>query len=136
VSANSHDSKLISKWHNSLSQSFFTADESLSVNVPVSEAQSVTVNSEVVPDSNTSPYSKVDKTGFIGFFATGIEIAIDFGHDIINKIGVQNSYGFSIILFTILGTYMIHALIDSCNNYNISEGTDTSTDKVAARIYF
>lgn len=50
-----------------------------------------------------SAYSKVDKTGFIGFFATYIEIAIDFGRSIFQKVGVQNGYGFSIILFTMLG---------------------------------
>jgi len=100
VSTSRHDAKLISKWHNSLSQSFLTADE-IAIDTPVPETPKPTTSSEVVPE-NTSPYTKVDKTGFIGFFANGIEIAIDFGHDIINKLGVQNSYGYSIILFTIL----------------------------------
>lgn len=109
VSPKTHDTKLISKWHNSLSQSFFTADEALTVDAPATEIPNAPVT-DVVPE-NASPYSKVDKTGFIGFFATGIEIAIDFGHDMINKLGVKNSYGFSIILFTILGKYLIDLLV-------------------------
>lgn len=48
-------------------------------------------------------YSKVDKTGFIGFIATYIEIAITNGKDLFNYLGLQNSYGCSIILFTLLG---------------------------------
>jgi len=46
-----------------------------------------------------NPYSKVDKTGFIGFFANYIEIAIDFGHNVLPG---KNTYGLSIILFTLL----------------------------------
>lgn len=52
--------------------------------------------------ANVSPYSKVDKTGFIGFFANFIEIAIDFGRNTFNSVGITNSYGYSIIIFTIL----------------------------------
>ena len=84
-------SDLVSKWHNSLSSSLITSDE----------AVTDTAASSVV--ENVSPYSKVDKTGFIGFFANFIEIAIDFGHNALNSIGVANSYGYSIIMFTILG---------------------------------
>lgn len=49
-----------------------------------------------------SRYATVDKSGFIGGIATGIEIAIDAGHSLLNKVGVQYSYGFSIALFTLL----------------------------------
>lgn len=63
------------------------------------------------PAADVSPYSKIDKTGFIGFFANIIEISIDFGHDIIKKIGVENSYGYAIILFTILGKFSSTDLI-------------------------
>ena len=49
-----------------------------------------------------SPYTKVDKTGFIGFFADLIEKGIDFGHFALNQAGIQYTYGFSIILFTLL----------------------------------
>ena len=85
-------SDLVSKWHNSLSSSLITSDEAVSDS---------TASSAVV--ENVSPYSKVDKTGFIGFFANFIEIAIDFGHNALNSVGVVNSYGYSIIMFTILG---------------------------------
>jgi len=51
----------------------------------------------------TNLYSKVDKTGFIGFFATYIEMAIDFGHRTLQSAGLQYTYGASIILFTLLG---------------------------------
>ena len=49
-------------------------------------------------------YTKVDKTGVIGFLATYIELAIDFGHTTLQKVGLKNTYGVSIILFTLLGT--------------------------------
>lgn len=52
-----------------------------------------------------SIYSKVDKTGVIGFIATYVEVAIDFGRSIFQKISPQNSYGFSIILFTMLSEF-------------------------------
>lgn len=86
-------SDLVSKWHNSLSSSLITSDEAVTDSTAASSAV-----------ENVSPYSKVDKTGFIGFFANFIEIAIDFGHNALNSIGVANSYGYSIIMFTILGT--------------------------------
>lgn len=50
-----------------------------------------------------SPYSKVDKTGVIGFIATYVEAAIDAGHVLMQKVGIQYSYGFSIMLFTLFG---------------------------------
>lgn len=59
-------------------------------------------NSLYIAEEAASIYSKSDKTGFIGFFATYIEIAIDFGNNLFNKIGIKNSYGYSIILFTLL----------------------------------
>lgn len=49
-----------------------------------------------------SIYSKVDKTGFIGTCADYIEQAIDLSHTLFVNMGVKNSYGFSIILFTFL----------------------------------
>jgi hypothetical protein len=55
-----------------------------------------------VPAGDVSIYSKVDKTGFIGGCANYIEQAIDLSHVLLQKLGIQNSYGFSIILFTIL----------------------------------
>lgn len=48
-----------------------------------------------------SVYSKVDKTGFIGFIADGIEKVIDFGHETLQRTGLQATYGYSIIAFTI-----------------------------------
>lgn len=62
--------------------------------------------------SDVSVYSKVDKTGFIGFFANGIEICIDFVHTLLNGIGVQYSYGISIIMFTIFGNTKSHLLMN------------------------
>lgn len=55
-----------------------------------------------VAQEAVSIYSKVDKTGFIGGLADIVEQAIDFGRNLLKDAGVQNSYGFSIILFTIL----------------------------------
>jgi YidC/Oxa1 family membrane protein insertase len=55
-----------------------------------------------VVNEGASVYTKVDKTGVIGFFATYIEKAIDLGHGIIQNFGIDNTYGYSIILFTIL----------------------------------
>jgi YidC/Oxa1 family membrane protein insertase len=49
-----------------------------------------------------SPYAKVDKEGFIGGLAAGIETAIDFGHKVLEGMGLKNTYGYSIILFTCL----------------------------------
>ena len=57
----------------------------------------------LLADEVVSVYSKVDKTGFIGFFATYIEMAIDLGNSLFETLGVNNGYGFSIILFTIFG---------------------------------
>ena len=52
-----------------------------------------------------SVYSKVDKTGFIGFIADGIEKIIDFGHETLKQTGLKSTYGFSIIAFTIFGKH-------------------------------
>ena len=62
---------------------------------------------ETVAAEAVSLYSKVDKTGFIGFLANYVEIVIDFTHNAIKGLGVENSYGFSIILFTILSKYYL-----------------------------
>ena len=53
------------------------------------------------PVGEVSIYSKVDKTGFIGFFADYIEQAIDAGHRLIQALGVKSTYGYSIVLFTV-----------------------------------
>lgn len=52
-----------------------------------------------------SVYSKVDKTGFIGFIADYIERTIDFGHSVFQGFGLNNAYGYSIILFTVFGWF-------------------------------
>jgi hypothetical protein len=51
-------------------------------------------------DEAVALYSKVEKTGFIGFFATYIEEAIDFGQKVVG------SYGVAIILFTVFGKHI------------------------------
>ena len=53
--------------------------------------------------AQVSLYSKVDKTGFIGGIASTIETVITFFHETLQKAGLENSYGVSIILFTMLG---------------------------------
>jgi hypothetical protein len=55
-----------------------------------------------------SIYSKIDKTGFIGTCADYIEQAIDLSHTLFVNLGIKNSYGFSIILFTFLSKCPIH----------------------------
>ena len=57
-------------------------------------------------DAVVSPYSKVDKTGPIGFIATYIEGAIDLFKDLLNGVGIKNGYGFSIVIFTILSKFL------------------------------
>ena len=60
-------------------------------------------DADVVPAAPAaSIYSKVDKTGFIGTCANYIEQAIDLSHTLFLNLGIKNSYGFSIILFTFL----------------------------------
>jgi len=49
-----------------------------------------------------SRFSQVDKTGVIGFFADGIEKAIDLVHSLLNGAGLEYSYGISIIILTCL----------------------------------
>ena len=71
---------------------------------------------EPVAAEAVSLYSKVDKTGFIGFLANYVEIVIDFTHNVIKGLGVENSYGFSIILFTILSKCTLKFL----SIYNLS----------------
>jgi hypothetical protein len=56
----------------------------------------------ITPAGEVSIYSKVDKTGVIGTIASYIEMAIDLSHELIQKLGVKDTYGYSIILFTIL----------------------------------
>ena len=52
-----------------------------------------------------SRFSQVDKTGVIGFFADGIEKAIDLVHSLLNGVGVEYSYGIAIIILTCLSKY-------------------------------
>lgn len=50
----------------------------------------------------SSPYTKVDKTGFIGGIADVIEKALVLGHTTLQSTGLQYTYGLTIILFTVL----------------------------------
>ena len=62
-----------------------------------------------VPDvaaAPVSPYTKVDKTGFIGTVADVMERAIDLSHDLMQKLGVKDTYGYSIILLTIFSKFI------------------------------
>ncbi len=58
-------------------------------------------SSWLLAEEAVSAYSKVDKTGFIGFFAEYIENAVDFGSNLFKGMGLKEGYGFSIILFTL-----------------------------------
>ena len=60
-------------------------------------------NSASAAAEAVSPYSKVDKTGVIGFIASYVEGAIDGGHSLLQSVGLKYSYGFSIIIFTLFG---------------------------------
>jgi len=84
-------------WHSDAMQGngLFLSDESV--------GSAIASPPPMSSSTDVSVYSKVDKTGFIGFFANGIEISIDFVHSLLNGIGVKYSYGFSIIIFTLLG---------------------------------
>lgn len=53
------------------------------------------------PDAAVSPYTKVDKTGFIGGIADVMERAIDLSHNLMQKLGIKDTYGYSIVLLTI-----------------------------------
>ena len=66
------------------------------------------IPAETVATEAASVYSKVDKTGFIGFIATYVEYAIDAGHDLFSSMGIKNNYGYSIVLFTVLGRHYFH----------------------------
>lgn len=52
--------------------------------------------------ASISPYSKVDRTGFIGSIAEQIENAITFGHKVLEGLGIKNTYGYAIVIFTLL----------------------------------
>lgn len=60
-------------------------------------------SSWLLSEEAVSVYSKIDKTGFIGFIATYIEVSIDFFRQTFNNVGIENAYGPAIILFTIFG---------------------------------
>lgn len=53
-------------------------------------------------DAAVSPYSKVDKSGFIGGIANVIEGGIDLAHNTLSSAGISGAYGISICLFTAL----------------------------------
>jgi hypothetical protein len=61
-------------------------------------------NSLMIAEEQVSRYSQVDKTGFIGFVATYVEMAIDFSRNLLQQAGIKDAYGYSIILFTVLST--------------------------------
>eukprot|EP01031_Cornospumella_fuschlensis_P029843 gene29843-36033_t len=71
------------------------------INAMHSQVSSMLTNSWFLAEEAVSAYSKVDKSGFIGFFATYIEVAIDFGRNVFRGVGIQNAYGISIIMFTL-----------------------------------
>lgn len=64
-----------------------------------------------------SIYSKIDKTGFIGTCADYIEQAIDLSHSLFVSLGIKNSYGFSIILFTFLSEFGLNHYRHSINRF-------------------
>jgi len=84
-----------------MQNSFFLSDD-LSASAITTTTSTTDITEPDISDVAASAYTKTDKTGVIGFFATYIELAIDFGHSMFNKIGIVNSYGYSIILFTLL----------------------------------
>lgn len=87
--------KLIPELHQVFSQT------GINVNGLASQVQ----QSLLLAEEAVSMYSKVDKTGFIGFFATYIEEAIDLGRSVVG------SYGVSIILFTVLGKKSLYVCV-------------------------
>ena len=52
--------------------------------------------------TEVSRYSQVDKTGVIGFLASGIEQAIDLVHTVLKGAGLEYTYGIAIITLTCL----------------------------------
>jgi membrane protein insertase Oxa1/YidC/SpoIIIJ len=88
----------LSDVHHHLTSSFFISEEQM---------------------QQVSTYSKVDKSGFIGFFANIIEQGIDLIHVGLNKVGVEYSYGISIILFT----FLIKALTFPLTNSQLESTT-------------
>ena len=96
-------------------------------------------------DEVVSPYSKVDKTGPIGFFADYIEQAIDLSKNTLNGMGVANAYGFSIILFTILSKKLELILRHLHIDYDVffsfvftqkSQSSHFAIDEDSARFHF
>lgn len=90
----------------------------LKMHNPMDSMTSIFHSSQLLSDAaieqaieTTSLYSKVDKTGFIGFIADYVERTIDFGRDVIHNGGIENGYGFSIILFTIFGKSVVIIII-------------------------
>ncbi|RYH30143.1 hypothetical protein EON65_06170 [archaeon] len=71
------------------------------INVIHTPISSMLSNSLSLAEEAVSTYSKVDKIGLIGFMANYIEVAIDLGSNVFKGVGIQNSYGLSIIVFTL-----------------------------------
>lgn len=98
-----HQIQALADLHEPILQTYLGATDA------IQHAHHILQHGFVVADENTvaqgavSAYAKVDKTGFIGFFADFIEQAIDLTHTFLQGTGIQNTYGISIILFTLLG---------------------------------
>jgi YidC/Oxa1 family membrane protein insertase len=58
--------------------------------------------SMLTSEEAASIYTKIDKTGFIGFIATYIEEIIDIFRGVFMAAGIKNAYGPAIMLFTII----------------------------------
>ena len=67
----------------------------------ITDVAAITPSAPVAAAAEVSLYSKVDKTGFIGTCADILERAIDLSHDLLQKLGIKDTYGYSIILLTI-----------------------------------
>lgn len=107
-----------------------------------------------IPSAAVSAYSKVDKTGFIGSCADILERAIDLSHDLMQKLGVKDTYGFSIILLTIFSKSLqlnqsssdffitpfgesherLRLVIYTCSSIFSSQGSHFTVDNVAVGV--
>ena len=92
----------LSHLHPQLISDHISSSFLLSVDDVTGVTDAATNSASVVVEA-ASPYSKVDKTGVIGFIASYVEGAIDGGHSLLQTLGVKYSYGFSIIIFTLFG---------------------------------
>jgi len=88
--------------HSFLADHIQTADTHIFHSFLVADGAGDGVGPVVEKAATVSPYSKVDRTGFIGSIASVIETAIEFGHNALQGGGMGNTYGFSILIFTML----------------------------------